>query len=118
MKIILITFFIFVGLQGVSFAQCVYDFEDLQISADDLQDQFATRFPFSLVVYAENMISGLTELEAIPIYMFNFELWGNTYYPMSMFESSAMDTFFAVMRWLFLLLVVVRLSFVVIQHFF
>jgi hypothetical protein len=118
MRLIFIAFFLFVLLPGVSFAQCEYDFASVETSMTDLTDSMSTHFPFSVVLYAKDMISGLTEIEATPIYAFNYEVWGTTYYPLSMFESSAMDTFFAVLRWLFLLLVFVRISFVVIQHFF
>ncbi len=118
MKIFFLCIFFILFLSSVSFATCDYTFQETNDAVTSVQSLMVEKFPFSVIVTAGTILSGIMELTPEPIYNFSYTLWGTEYFPLSMFQSEYMDLFFTFVRWCFLLLILGRLSVLVMTHIF
>jgi len=88
-------------VSSISWADCnVNDIEYTNI--DDFKDTLSSAFPFSVIVFAGDILDDISSISPLSPASFSFSVFGTEYTPLAFIESETVDGLFQAFRILIL----------------
>ncbi len=99
-----------------AYAVCEVNLDESRMAVDDIGAELNSHFPFSVIIAGKDIMEDLMGVAPLSIADWSYELWGTSYTPLYFLDFPSFNYFMVFVRWAFLMLIIVRVGFQIINN--